>query len=284
MMTAQRDDLLMIALEAKRARDEMGMSDPTADAVLARMQAGDFSGLVSPEALARVEGRTITPDGPQGYKPATVSRVEKGIMIGMRPGNGGNGLVSHTPPARATDPQKGFIHSLLRQLHALDWDGYDAAAWWFLNIEPDLTKAQASDTIKRLKGHLARIKEKSGTPTTPEPAPTPQRPSQGPRWTPEMLHPGRYAVTGNDGTTDFYHVKESRRGNLFVLLQTGDNESFVPWANADTILKRIAADPKEAMLRYGRELGHCGHCGRTLTNEESREVGIGPICRGKMEW
>ena len=30
--------------------------------------------------------------------------------------------------------------------------------------------------------------------------------------------------------------------------------------------------------------GSCGHCGRTLTNEESRARGIGPICAGKMGW
>jgi hypothetical protein len=53
---------------------------------------------------------------------------------------------------------------------------------------------------------------------------------------------------------------------------------------AVAILKRITAEAEEAMLRYGRELGVCGHCGRTLTNDESRELGIGPICREKMSF
>jgi hypothetical protein len=52
----------------------------------------------------------------------------------------------------------------------------------------------------------------------------------------------------------------------------------------DEILNLIAANPKEAMLRYGKELGHCGHCGRTLTDETSRSLGIGPVCRGKLGW
>jgi uncharacterized protein DUF6011 len=35
------------------------------------------------------------------------------------------------------------------------------------------------------------------------------------------------------------------------------------------------------MVRYGQELGECGHCGRTLTDEASRAAGIGPVCASK---
>lgn len=34
-----------------------------------------------------------------------------------------------------------------------------------------------------------------------------------------------------------------------------------------------------ARERYGREIGRCGICNRTLTDEESRRIGIGPVCR-----
>jgi hypothetical protein len=52
-----------------------------------------------------------------------------------------------------------------------------------------------------------------------------------------------------------------------------------------TVARKIVdADPKVAMLRYGQELGQCGHCYRTLTNDESRAVGIGPVCRAKKGW
>lgn len=47
------------------------------------------------------------------------------------------------------------------------------------------------------------------------------------------------------------------------------------------ILSRIGADVKGAMLRYGKELGKCGHCGKTLTSEWRLE-GIGPICSQKV--
>jgi len=45
------------------------------------------------------------------------------------------------------------------------------------------------------------------------------------------------------------------------------------------ILKAIIADP-DAGPRFGREIGRCYVCGRTLTDETSRALGIGPVCRG----
>lgn len=105
---------------------------------------------------------------------------------------------------------------------------------------------------------------------------------------------GRYAVTGDDGSTDFYRVDRPTEGKwagyIFVKLGLGGPHGEprwerIPLRNVQTILNKIEKDgPKEAMLRYGKELGHCGHCGRTLTNPESIEAGIGPVCRGKMGW
>jgi hypothetical protein len=105
---------------------------------------------------------------------------------------------------------------------------------------------------------------------------------------------GRYAVTGDDGTTDFYRVDRPTEGrwagHIFVKLGLGGpygepRWERIPLRNVQTILDKVAkAGPKEAMLRYGKELGHCGHCGRTLTNPDSIEAGIGPVCRGKMGW
>lgn len=101
---------------------------------------------------------------------------------------------------------------------------------------------------------------------------------------------GRYAVTGEDGSTKFYRVDRPTEGKwagyVFVKVQAGDELHPLKGRTAkDGVLRKIAADGiQEAMLRYGREIGECGHCGRTLTNEESRELGIGPICRNKMGW
>jgi hypothetical protein len=101
------------------------------------------------------------------------------------------------------------------------------------------------------------------------------------------LEKARYAVE-IDGTLKFYQIDKPRDGRwagyTFVKVQASDETYPVknPKLNIK-ILSQILKDPAEAMLRYGKEIGRCGHCGRTLTNEESRERGIGPICYAKSE-
>jgi hypothetical protein len=41
---------------------------------------------------------------------------------------------------------------------------------------------------------------------------------------------------------------------------------------------------REAAIRYGKELGRCGICNRTLTNNDSIALGIGPVCAEKVGW
>jgi len=47
-------------------------------------------------------------------------------------------------------------------------------------------------------------------------------------------------------------------------------------------LKEVLADPKAAMVAYGKLTGTCGKCGRILEDETSVAAGIGPICASKM--
>jgi Family of unknown function (DUF6011) len=46
-------------------------------------------------------------------------------------------------------------------------------------------------------------------------------------------------------------------------------------------LLEIEADPERAAVLYGKASGNCSICGRDLTDPESIERGIGPICAGK---
>jgi len=48
------------------------------------------------------------------------------------------------------------------------------------------------------------------------------------------------------------------------------------------VLLEAASDPLTAAVRYGKETGSCSCCGRDLTNAQSIELGIGPICREKF--
>lgn len=50
---------------------------------------------------------------------------------------------------------------------------------------------------------------------------------------------------------------------------------------AQVVLRNVMADPKAAVARFGQEIGRCGICGLVLTDEESRRIGIGPVCRSR---
>lgn len=105
---------------------------------------------------------------------------------------------------------------------------------------------------------------------------------------PEEVPAGRYAVEVND-TLAFIKVERPEEGRwagyTFVTRQLSDDFVRVSRQQAAVLLEAVrAAGFEEAMTRYGRELGVCGECGRTLTNEESREAGIGPVCRAKNGW
>jgi hypothetical protein len=53
--------------------------------------------------------------------------------------------------------------------------------------------------------------------------------------------------------------------------------------NKDRILA-VAADPEQAAVAYGKRFGQCSVCARELTNEDSINRGIGPICAERFGW
>lgn len=139
------------------------------------------------------------------------------------------------------------------------------------NVTPEtiakMDKRQASDAIGSA---LQEPKEKLVDSTAP-PALAAEVPE------------GRYAV--EDGQTlRFIHVQRPTEGKwagyLFMKEQASD-EKF-PIRNKgrrDMLLALIVEQGvHDCLARYGKELGHCGVCGRTLTDEQSRERGIGPVC------
>jgi uncharacterized protein DUF6011 len=95
---------------------------------------------------------------------------------------------------------------------------------------------------------------------------------------------GRYAVHTDEGHLAFYQLKE-RDGRVEVYLQLSSELRKLSNVTALAIISKIlAVGIEEAMARYGKELKFCGapKCGRPLTNEESRDRGIGPVCIEKM--
>lgn len=154
-----------------------------------------------------------------------------------------------------------------------------------------LSADQVSKTIDRLKVHLAAPAVQEPVEATPDVALSEPRRAlyQAIKDVPE----GRYALPVTDGpgagSIRFFRVKVSKKGNKYMAEGHGGGFEDLVWTflpaerGALAIVRLIAADPQEAMTRFGKELNHCGHCGRSLSNEESRRLGIGPYCRSKPE-
>jgi Family of unknown function (DUF6011) len=111
-----------------------------------------------------------------------------------------------------------------------------------------------------------------------------------------QLPSGGYAVRGGDDQVVFYRVEHAGgrwEGWVFVVqvvggrapIRVGSARPGQPYRGQRAAhLEEIARNPRAASELYGRELGVCGVCGRTLTDEESRAAGIGPVCAGRMGW
>lgn len=92
---------------------------------------------------------------------------------------------------------------------------------------------------------------------------------------------GRYAIPKDDGQLMFYSIK---KGKFKTFVDVWASDARWPIKNATErlrILEAIKRDP-DAGPRFGREIGRCYVCGRTLTDETSRAEGIGPICRDNL--
>jgi hypothetical protein len=99
---------------------------------------------------------------------------------------------------------------------------------------------------------------------------------------------GHYATPSRTGNNDldFWRVDrpESGRwaGRIFVKRVIGGRaDTPVRGAEAQAALAAIEASGVDAAgALYGQRIGRCCKCNRTLTDDVSRQLGIGPTCRG----
>jgi len=86
-------------------------------------------------------------------------------------------------------------------------------------------------------------------------------------------NPGALYVKHRDGT----YLGKVTPGNLFVPIQGLATE-------ISRRIVEIGKDPLTRAIEHGKRTGICSCCRRLLTNSESIEAGIGPICRSKFGW
>jgi len=165
----------------------------------------------------------------------------------------------------ATEKQVSYLQGL-RDGKDLSTLSPEQRAWLDDADFTKVPKRRASDVIEQLK-ELPWKPREEGNPQFAE------------MWNLEVKT-GRYAIAGEDGALRFYSVKrDEERTAVWVDVWASDTRYPVrAIPQRLEILKAIAADP-DAGPRFGREIGKCYVCGRTLTDETSRSLGIGPICR-----
>lgn len=188
---------------------------------------------------------------------------------------GGHARTATQPLRPRTENQLDFLVDLVKQIGAYDVER-GRELWFELRRQDEsgqLTFAQASDTIAALETERTERRRSQQAEFRQDRALRLKLPD---------VPDGRYAVDNKDGATAFYRVRVSKSGYVTVSVMASDEEHELPFAVARSVLQKIEADGvREAMARYGLEIGECGACGRALTDAESRAIGIGPVCRNK---
>jgi hypothetical protein len=100
---------------------------------------------------------------------------------------------------------------------------------------------------------------------------------------------GHYAITSG-GRNDLLFVRVDRptsgkwAGRTFVKMMVGGHpDTAIARDRVPDVLGRIvAAGVREAATLYGQQIGRCCACNRMLTDQASREAGIGPDCASRL--
>lgn len=171
----------------------------------------------------------------------------------------------------ATDKQLGYIKGLVedRDIPETTLLGIKAS------LEEGLTKGRAGEIISELKNLPVKPNRDDRSKNDPKV---------------QDIPPGRYAVQTGEHENDltFYRVKRKERGEVkekVILIIAGPTEHFLGSYSkqAKAAAKNIVrAGIGDSAVLYGRTIGRCSQCNTQITNRISRELGIGPICGGRV--
>lgn len=193
-----------------------------------------------------------------------------------------------------TGAQKWKIYKLLDELAPINEGVEQVARAWFDRPETQaaMTIPAASKTIDALKRHIAETPVPAHMTQQAPVAPAPVAPRRTYDPYNDILN-GRYAFTNDAGVVKFFRVTRIERGmgseaRTFIRVAAMGSDTAYPirdWMVRKAVLDNIRElGPLRCAKMYGQELGHCARCGRELTDETSRSIGIGPDCRGKDGW
>lgn len=175
---------------------------------------------------------------------------------------------------RATEKQVAYLMSLSRWLMPDITPEQDAA---LMSTYADLTKKKTSEMIDNLNTAKKKLMDEGKRPQRTVAAAAPEKPS-APAWKPtdgmyklgDLIVKVQKAVNG----TGYLYAKVLEQ-------QYGDKFKFV---HRKGIMSQLRAEHKmtlEQAKEWGVLYGSCCVCGRTLTDENSIAMGIGPVCASK---
>lgn len=195
---------------------------------------------------------------------------------------------------KATDKQKDLIRDLVGEIEAeyrktLDDDFVDEMIEGYREsyrvqvLGAWDARGAASHYIEMLLANKANARSVAKTLAEAGHARTDEAPATETSEVPD----GRYALGFGNGVVKFYKVNTPTAGKWagYTFVEAQASEETFPIRNAAKrreILSAIAEDVRGAAALYGTELGVCGRCGRTLTDDDSRARGIGPVCADKF--
>ena len=101
----------------------------------------------------------------------------------------------------------------------------------------------------------------------------------------------RKAASANDVPEGFHiaggevykvQVAVHGSGRKYAKVLDRETQTFVVASGAIQLLSADTAMTLEDAAKYGRTYNICARCGRTLTDEDSIERGVGPVCASKF--
>jgi len=93
-----------------------------------------------------------------------------------------------------------------------------------------------------------------------------------------------FVLTGRDNTRDYTYlgILDTRNGHLLKTVKSKIGFDAPSWKVAAWIFAVVWGSGKFPNGYSFQHAGHCGRCGKKLTDSESLRVGIGPTCRAEM--
>lgn len=150
----------------------------------------------------------------------------------------------------------------------LNGQGREKNDLWALKVAQDFLNANATDVVPEATGEFLNL------------VTTVNRMQEGAK---------RPVVLRFEGATVKAVTKGFNTGSAYVYYPTGAYAGKITPAgvfNGDSkmaeALAKVAENPQQAAIAYGRQTGNCSCCGRELTDPVSIFGGIGPICLSNL--